>query len=317
MERSNRVAVGVPVRNGGASLRLALEALLGQTHGELEILISDNASTDGTAATCQEFAARDGRIRYVRQPRPLSALDNFRFVFEGTDANYFLWASHDDLREPNYVASLVQGFRGHPQAVLAFPDVATFSDHEVLQSSGTCQALPRGRSLIGVRFPERHRLLVTNGPCQIYGLIRRESLEGFPWPRMAGGFDWLILHYLATLGDFVHVPSTTLYYYVPAVARLRAEYDAYHWLQSREHFGRNWLPDVAWALTATREISRLRGQLGDATNGPRLFWDFCFMHHGGPMSWARSTLYRNAPPLVRAAWSRLKTTLRFYSPRRR
>jgi glycosyltransferase involved in cell wall biosynthesis len=50
------VVVGVPVRDGGALLELALKTLTGQTHSNLEIIISDNASTDRTPEICEQFA---------------------------------------------------------------------------------------------------------------------------------------------------------------------------------------------------------------------------------------------------------------------
>src|SRR5262249_51877158 len=53
------VSVGVPVYNGAAELRRALDTLVAQTHRNLEIVISDNASTDATPEICREFAKRD------------------------------------------------------------------------------------------------------------------------------------------------------------------------------------------------------------------------------------------------------------------
>ena len=60
-------ASGVPVYNGEAFLRQTLDSLLAQTFRDFELIIADNASTDGTAAICQEYAGRDSRIRYVQK----------------------------------------------------------------------------------------------------------------------------------------------------------------------------------------------------------------------------------------------------------
>ena len=72
------VSIGVPVYNGENYLRQALESITNQTYRNLEILIADNASTDGTEAICREFAARDERIRYHRHPTNLGALSQPR-----------------------------------------------------------------------------------------------------------------------------------------------------------------------------------------------------------------------------------------------
>ena len=51
-----KVSIGMPVYNGGATLRCALDSLLGQSFADFELIISDNASTDGTDSICREYA---------------------------------------------------------------------------------------------------------------------------------------------------------------------------------------------------------------------------------------------------------------------
>lgn len=71
-----RVGIGLAVYNGGNFLAEALESILAQTFTDFELIISDNHSTDGTEAICRAYAARDSRIRYVRNERNLSAAPN-------------------------------------------------------------------------------------------------------------------------------------------------------------------------------------------------------------------------------------------------
>src|SRR5689334_15202370 len=120
------VSVGVPVRNGAASLRFALESIRRQTHADLEVVISDNGSTDGSAEICAEYAARDTRFRVLRHDQPLSALRNFRCVFDASRGPYFMWAAHDDWRVENYVEVLLAGLEQEPRASVAFSDVILF-----------------------------------------------------------------------------------------------------------------------------------------------------------------------------------------------
>ena len=68
-----RVSIGLPVFNGQRYLPQAIEAILAQTYGDFELIISDNASIDGTAEICREYAERDQRIRYLRQPTNIGA----------------------------------------------------------------------------------------------------------------------------------------------------------------------------------------------------------------------------------------------------
>jgi glycosyltransferase involved in cell wall biosynthesis len=67
------LTIGLPVYNGQNYLSESLDSLLAQTYPDLELIISDNASVDGTEAICRDYAARDGRIRYVRQQANIGA----------------------------------------------------------------------------------------------------------------------------------------------------------------------------------------------------------------------------------------------------
>ena len=80
----------------------ALDSLLGQTLGDLEIIVSDNASTDRTAEICKDYAARDARIRYIRQESPdlvLSRTDKriFYFADSSVEPTFPQWRRRIDL----------------------------------------------------------------------------------------------------------------------------------------------------------------------------------------------------------------------------
>jgi len=92
-----RLSIGLPVYNGEKYLAEALDALLGQTYADFELIISDNASTDGTERICREYLARDPRIRYIRQPVNVGASPNHNIVFTESRGELFKWASYDDL----------------------------------------------------------------------------------------------------------------------------------------------------------------------------------------------------------------------------
>src|SRR6185369_4346332 len=101
------VSIGLPVYNGVNYLRQALDSLLAQTFGDWELILSDNGSTDATESICREFAARDGRIRYLREPVNRGATWNFNRVFELSRAPLFRWAAHDDVCSPELLERCV------------------------------------------------------------------------------------------------------------------------------------------------------------------------------------------------------------------
>mgnify|MGYP000352507694 CR=1 FL=1 len=111
------VSIGMPVYNGVDVLGCAIESVLSQSFRNFELIISDNASTDGTEALCRGFAANDSRIRYIRQSANLGAIGNFRFVLDEACGRYFMWAAADDLRSPDFLAENVGFLNAHPEYV--------------------------------------------------------------------------------------------------------------------------------------------------------------------------------------------------------
>src|SRR4029077_19838978 len=97
MSVAARVSIGLPVYNGENYIAESLEALLGQSYKDFELIISDNASTDGTGDICRRYEKQDSRLRYYRQPRNIGLAPNHNFVVEQSRGELFKWASNDDL----------------------------------------------------------------------------------------------------------------------------------------------------------------------------------------------------------------------------
>jgi glycosyltransferase involved in cell wall biosynthesis len=115
---SPRLSIGLPVYNGEAFLAESLEALLGQTFENFELIISDNASTDGTADICRRYAKQDSRIRYFRQPTNLGCNPNHNFVIKEARGELFKMASDDDLYARDLLKFCVEALDESPHFVL-------------------------------------------------------------------------------------------------------------------------------------------------------------------------------------------------------
>jgi glycosyltransferase involved in cell wall biosynthesis len=118
MSAPPKLSVGLPVYNGAKYLAEAIDALLGQSYTDLELIISDNGSTDGTADVCRHYEAQDPRIRYLRQPRNIGLAANHNFVAEQARGMLFKWASNDDLYARDLLKRCVEALDEFPHAVL-------------------------------------------------------------------------------------------------------------------------------------------------------------------------------------------------------
>ena len=97
-----RVSIGIPVHNGEKFLKKALISIIYQSHKNIEIIISNNCSTDSSLEIIKKFENIDNRIILHNQKVKLSMMDNFRFVLNKSNSNYFMWAACDDIRSRNF-----------------------------------------------------------------------------------------------------------------------------------------------------------------------------------------------------------------------
>lgn len=116
------LTVGMPVYNGEVYLAEAIESIISQTYGDFELIISDNASTDGTEEICRAYAFQDSRIVYSRVDENCGAAPNFNRVFLMGRSPYFKFAAADDLCAPRFLEACMSVYAGAPNdVILCFP----------------------------------------------------------------------------------------------------------------------------------------------------------------------------------------------------
>ncbi len=123
-----RVSVGLPVYNGQEHLADSIEALLGQSYEDFELIISDNASTDSTGEICRRYAGGDSRVRYFRQARNIGLSQNHNFVLQQSRGEFFKWAAADDLYGRDLLTRCVDALDAHPDVTLAHAWEAVIDD---------------------------------------------------------------------------------------------------------------------------------------------------------------------------------------------
>ena len=108
------VSVGLPVFNGENFLKQTILSILDQEFADLELIISDNASTDNTAEICQYFASLDSRVTYLRLLENRGAAYNYNAVFRASTGRYFKWAAHDDVLRPRFLSKCISAHEKAP-----------------------------------------------------------------------------------------------------------------------------------------------------------------------------------------------------------
>lgn len=123
-----KVSVLIPTFNRRVYLGQALESVLAQTHTDLEILVSDDGSSDGSRELVREVAERDPRVRLLTDnPRP-GIFTNMQHLIDHSSGDAFCLLGDDDRLRPEFVAELVAPLVRHPDVV------ASFCDHDLIDS---------------------------------------------------------------------------------------------------------------------------------------------------------------------------------------
>jgi hypothetical protein len=205
------VSIGLPVRNGERHVGEAVRSVLDQGYGRLELVISDNASDDGTEEICRQFARSDARVRYHRQSQNIGLVPNFNTVLHLARGAYFKWMGDDDWLTPTYVTRCVETLNDDGRLIL----VTTQQAHVDLD--GAVQAASfdatRMRSTRPVeRFTEMLRLLNESRLLldPLYGMMRQGRVAQIPRPIMLFE-DQLFAARLALAGPFGHIGQVLSY----------------------------------------------------------------------------------------------------------
>jgi glycosyltransferase involved in cell wall biosynthesis len=190
------VSIGVPTFERAALLRRAVESALAQTYDYLEVVISDNASADGTEELCRALAARDPRVRYLRQHCNLGPTANFNALFAECRGDYVLMLADDDWFDPDYVAACLEVLTSDPRAALVagratYVRGGTFVHDGVLHDHREQDSGARVRAYLAS--------VEDNGV--FYGVMPRRVLEAArPLPDILGN-DWLHVARIAFQGQ--------------------------------------------------------------------------------------------------------------------
>jgi glycosyltransferase involved in cell wall biosynthesis len=206
-----RVSIGMPVFNSERYLEEALNSLLNQSFEDFEVVISDNASTDGTEEICRSYAAKDDRIRYIRNRTNHGIIYNFKQVFKLSSGEYFKWAAADDLCGRDYLLRAVEMLDSDPSVVLVWGRTQRIDEegkpvnmgHEISdlnspESTYSPDPVVRWRRLM-------HNIWWVDGP--FYGVMRADLLAKTPIHRAHVSGDQMLIAEMCLFGRFYEIPE--------------------------------------------------------------------------------------------------------------
>jgi glycosyltransferase involved in cell wall biosynthesis len=215
------VSIGLPVYNGEAFIKQAIESLLGQSYKNIELIISDNASTDNTPKICIQYKAKDSRIRYLQQPSNIGIVANFQLVLDESVGEYFMWAACDDYWDLNWIETLLSNMLEEPNAIGAIGKIvfvkecgeaiASHSDNRV---SCNTQMMELGSGTSAIK--RLISFLSNRNDMAIYSLFKKKCMNNTilrtgPFTKKLFDLGFPIIYHMIYQGCFLVSPETTIY----------------------------------------------------------------------------------------------------------
>ncbi len=212
------VSIGIPTYNRSQQLKRAIDSAFAQDYPNIEVVISDNASTDETQSLCEELCQRDSRVRYIRQSINRGIATNHIEAFKHSRGEYYMVLGDDDWIDPSYVSACLHVLLTEPEFAVVCGKPFLYQSGRPFHEGGVTTLLQDSPSK---RVLAYYRDVFDNAP--FYGISRRALLSTVPPMRDTFAGDWFYIASLAFLGKIKTVETTSVYKSVGAGASASVE----------------------------------------------------------------------------------------------
>lgn len=201
MKTNPLVSVGMPAYNRPESLVNAIECIVNQTYKNLEIIISDNASTSNEIKNIvKRYMKHDKRIFYTKQKKNIGAARNFQYIINKASGKYFLMAADDDVRSLDFIEKNIV-FLEKNTDYIASTSPSRFEHRDFNEYT------MGDRSIESFDKHDRVNSFLSrwHANARFYSLVRRDQIQkAYTVNNFLGG-DWLIVLRLLMLGKFKRI----------------------------------------------------------------------------------------------------------------
>lgn len=220
--QADLISIVVPVYNVADYLRRCLDSILKQTHDRFEVILVNDGSTDGSAAICQEYLARDSRIRLVHQENqgPSAARNRGIQLAQG---EYLTFVDADDFLEATYLEVLYQSLIEH-EADISICNFTSFNEERQSFLFSITQEMFFEQTYSVQEWLQKEgsgannfHLVFTFSPMKLF---KRSLWEGITYPLGRLREDDTTIYKLYLKAQRIQFSNQALYYYSQSPAGL-------------------------------------------------------------------------------------------------
>jgi glycosyltransferase involved in cell wall biosynthesis len=201
-----KLTIGLMVYNEADYLDKTFESIFSQDIDNYEILVGNNASTDGSSEIIDKWAKKYPEIVHIKRPFNIGALQNWNDIIERARGEYFVLAGGHDLWSPTYLKSLIDYLDFNKRVVIAFAQT------QWIDECGNNLSIPT--SLLdtsGMQPLAKFVSLMFAGQHYLYGMMRLSAVKKTRRQLEVIGSGEIFLQELAQYGDFCLVEGERWY----------------------------------------------------------------------------------------------------------
>lgn len=189
-----KVSIGLPTYNGSKKIMKAVVSVINQGYSNIEIIISDNCSTDNTQELCEALAQRYPAIRYYRQSVNKGVTSNYSFVLEQATGDYFMWLADDDSLDQGILKKYVDFMTANSDYALVSGRIRYWEGSKVamIEKDFNMEQSYAHMRVINYYFRVMYGAM-------IYGLMNRRVAQSIPLRNRIGD-DWHFVASVAFIG---------------------------------------------------------------------------------------------------------------------
>ncbi|WP_422040716.1 glycosyltransferase family 2 protein [Roseibium sp.] len=186
-----KISIIIPTRERAAYLGAAIQSALAIVDDNIEVIVSNNASSDHTEDVVEAF--EDPRLLYIRTEKRISMRQNFQFALDRASGDYILFIGDDDAVLPGQFPALRTILETHRPDSLSWPrltyrwpeDTSTKKFGRVLMTDGNTFGAVRK---VGAREPKEALLSASvtwddSFPALYHGIVSRACLDRLTLPQ--------------------------------------------------------------------------------------------------------------------------------------
>jgi len=250
-----KITVGIPLYNNERTIERCLNSVFAQSCQDFELLISNDQSTDGSLALVTRLTEGHTNCR-IMTPDQKQYYNNFPFLVNLAQSEYFVWLAGDDYWEPSFLEETLAALEANTGAIACVPKCRHYlNDGTTTVANDT---FPMGGS-----FEAKVALFFEKGlnNNRMYGLFRTDAIRGCYPEKIMHAQDFVFTLRTLARGDYMALDTvlmnrevTPLEAYATSVRRdhRSALYRAFPFLPATLFLLRK--KDVPWSLMLFRKL---------------------------------------------------------------